>query len=232
MPRLAPPDRFRTLVSAATRVFIAQGYRRTQMADVADALGVAKGTLYLTVESKEALFDAAVRLADAAPEEVVPFGPLPLPTPPPGATLREVEKVVANEGVPPALAAALEGKRPRRGRTELEAILRELYAMLSRHRVGIKLIDRCASDYPELAGVWYRVARGSVVDALTRFLEVRARRGRLRRWPEPAVAARIVLETETYWAVHRHWDGSPRRIDDAVAEDTVIAFLVAALWQE
>jgi AcrR family transcriptional regulator len=34
------------------------------MADVAEALGVAKGTLYLCVESKEALFDAVLRYAD------------------------------------------------------------------------------------------------------------------------------------------------------------------------
>ena len=53
-----PPARFPDLIQAATRVFLAQGYRRTQMADVAAAMDAAKGTLYLYVESKEALFDA------------------------------------------------------------------------------------------------------------------------------------------------------------------------------
>jgi AcrR family transcriptional regulator len=53
MPRTIPAGRLEQLVECATRVFIDQGYRRTQMADVADALGVAKGTLYLCVESKE-----------------------------------------------------------------------------------------------------------------------------------------------------------------------------------
>jgi len=42
MPRTAPPDRLDRLVDVATRVFVEQGYRRTQMADVADALGVAE----------------------------------------------------------------------------------------------------------------------------------------------------------------------------------------------
>ncbi len=41
MARTIPEDRFETLISAATEVFIARGYRLTQMADVAEAVGVA-----------------------------------------------------------------------------------------------------------------------------------------------------------------------------------------------
>ena len=67
MARSIPDDRLARLVECATQVFITQGYRRTQMADVAKALGVAKGTLYLYVESKEALFDLVVRSADGRP---------------------------------------------------------------------------------------------------------------------------------------------------------------------
>ena len=37
--------------NAATDVFIERGYRQTQMADVARAMGVAKGTVYLYVVS-------------------------------------------------------------------------------------------------------------------------------------------------------------------------------------
>jgi len=57
MARKTPPNRLEQLVEHATRVFVEQGYRRTQIADVAAAMGVAKGTIYLCVESKEALFD-------------------------------------------------------------------------------------------------------------------------------------------------------------------------------
>ena len=64
MPRRRPDDKFQKVLDAAAAVFIEQGYRRTQMADVASAMGVAKGTLYLYVASKEALFDAALRYVD------------------------------------------------------------------------------------------------------------------------------------------------------------------------
>jgi len=62
--RRVPTDRIERLIECATEVFIDQGYRRTQMSDVASALGVAKGTLYLYVDSKEALFDLVARYAD------------------------------------------------------------------------------------------------------------------------------------------------------------------------
>src|SRR6185369_5159910 len=126
MARRVPDDRLEQLVDAATRVFIEQGYAKTQMADVATALGVAKGTVYLYVESKEALFDLVARYADAPrPFEKKPS--LPVRTPKPGATLRYVRERIAQSQVPPTLARALAGKRMDDARRELEAIVSELY---------------------------------------------------------------------------------------------------------
>jgi AcrR family transcriptional regulator len=64
MARHDPSTRLRELVRCATAVFIEKGYKDAQMDDVAEALGVAKGTLYVYVESKDALFDLVVRCAD------------------------------------------------------------------------------------------------------------------------------------------------------------------------
>src|SRR5438552_535128 len=111
MGRRRSNTRLVDLVEAATKVFIDQGYRRTQMSDVAEALGVAKGTLYLYVESKEALFDFVVRhVEDATSIEASP--PLPIPTPKRGATLRYVQDRLARE---PLVREIVEiaGRRPR-----------------------------------------------------------------------------------------------------------------------
>src|SRR5262245_33551080 len=140
MPRIIPDDRLARLVDCATEVFIAQGYRRTQMADVAKALGVAKGTLYLYVESKDALFDLVARCADQPhPFEKLP--PLPIRSPKPAATVRYIRERLAKQQVPAALTAALAAKRVTDPRAELETIVRELYDALSRNRHGIKLLD-------------------------------------------------------------------------------------------
>lgn len=52
--------RRRTILDAATRYFAARGFRDADVQEIADALGVGKGTVYRYFPSKEALFLAAV----------------------------------------------------------------------------------------------------------------------------------------------------------------------------
>src|SRR5688572_10010562 len=65
-PRGRPKDpalatrRRAAILDAAARVFAQRGYRDTNLQDVADALRVAKGTLYVYYPSREELFLAAV----------------------------------------------------------------------------------------------------------------------------------------------------------------------------
>ena len=229
MARRIPADRFHELIQAATAVFLEKGFQRTQMSDVAERLGVAKGTVYLYVGSKEALFEAALDHADA-PGRIATPAKLPIATPRPGATLREVRARIAAAGALPELAAALERRRVTDVRRELEGIVRELYAMLSSHRVGIKLIDRCAHDYPELASVWYGASgRVGLLASLERYLADRARRRALRPLRDVPATARMVLETAVYWAVHRHWDASPQEFDESSIEATTVDFITHAL---
>jgi AcrR family transcriptional regulator len=223
-----PAQRFQDLVEAATAVFITQGYRRTQMADVAEALGVAKGTLYLCVESKEALFDMALRYADA-PRPIAAPPVLPVPTPTRGRTLRYVQERLASDPASPTLRNALGCGRMRVGAEELAKIVRELHQAMARNRTGIKLVDRCAVEYPELAKVWFGQGRRALLAQLTTYIEGGIRLRRFRAVPDPAVAARLVMETLVFWAVHRHWDPAPQPVEPRVVEDTVVQMLVAAV---
>ena len=231
MARTVPDNRLARLVECATQVFIEQGYRRTQMADVARALGVAKGTLYLYVESKDALFDLVVRCADQdRPFETPPA--LPIRTPKPGATVKYVRERLAKNQMPAALTAALGRSRVPDPRAELEAIVRELYDALAHNRRGIKLLDRSAPDYPELAALWFEGARGGLLGRLGQYLKDRGRRRLLRPVPDAAVAARLIIETLVFWAVHRHWESHPQAVDESVAKETVVRFIVSALAKE
>jgi AcrR family transcriptional regulator len=228
MSRQIPEGRFDQLVDCATRVFVEQGYKRTQMADVAEAMGVAKGTLYLYVEGKEALFDLVCRQADLEPPRQIP-AKLPVPTPRPKATIDYIASRLAENGVPPTLASALERRRESDSRLELEAIVRELYDTLSRNRRGLKLLDRSAPDLPELASLWFEGARGGLFGLLGQYLERRIRAGLFRPVPDTTVAARLIIETVVFWAVHRYWDEHADPVSDDVAKDTVVQFVVSAL---
>src|SRR5262245_23225747 len=146
MARAIPPDRFVRLVDAATRTFIARGYRLTQVADVAEVLGVAKGTLYGYVESKEALFDASIRHADGhlAPP---PPAELPVRTPAPGATIAYIRQRLAAETKDMVLLQIVGRRRAiADARAELSAVVSDIYRRLARNRLAVKLIDRCAAE--------------------------------------------------------------------------------------
>ena len=224
MARRIPAHRFDDLVRGATGVFIEAGYARTQMADVAAAIGVAKGTLYGYVESKDALFALCLAFADAAQPIALPE-PLPLPTPPPGEIGRRVEEAVTREIRLPRLEAAMAQTNPADASGEVREIVGELFDLLHANRFGIKLLDRCM-DHPELQGLWQTRGREDVRAAIEGYLEARAGTGALRTFEDVRLGARMVIEICTTWAVHIHWDRAPATYDAALARANAIDFAV------
>ena len=231
MPRIIAPDRVEQLIRCATDLFIADGYRRAQMEDVAQALGVAKGTLYGYVDGKATLFDACVRCADGH-EPLPDPSRLPLQAPKPGSTVASVQARLLKEVTDLELLAALTREVSGSAVDELKSIISDLYTRMRRNRFGIKLVDRCAKDQPELAAVWFGQGRSGQNLALAQYLELRAAKGLLRRVPNSQVAARTVLETIAFWAVHRHWDPSPQSVDEASVQAAVVDQLLHGLIRE
>ena len=228
MPRRIPSDRFAQLIAVATKTFVERGYRMTQMSDIADELGIAKGTPYGYVESKEALFDAAVRFADGQTELPDP-ATLPLTTPAPGSTVDYVRRRLDAEARASLLASSLTHPLSSAGgRLEFERIVRDLYGRMARNRRALKLVDRCAVDHPELAAVWFEEGRWRQVSLLGGYFERGVAEGCLRAVPSVPIAARMVLETIALWVIHMPWDPSPRSFADADVENAVVDMVLHA----
>ena len=157
VPRTIPPQRFDELVRKATEDFIARGYRRTQMADIAEAVGVSKATLYLYVEGKDALFALCLRHANDPNALGLP-PELPVRTPPAGSTAARMSKRLDGAVGRPLLAAAIGRARADDIGEELRGILREFYTEMETNCRGIKLVDRCW-DHPELGSLWQERGR-------------------------------------------------------------------------
>ncbi|MCA9593897.1 MAG: TetR/AcrR family transcriptional regulator [Myxococcales bacterium] len=222
MSRKRPADRFDRLVATATRVFIESGgFARTQIDDVARALGVAKGTVYLYVESKEALFDLALRHADQSAPLAEPSD-LPVKTPVPGATRELVQARIREHGRFPTLTAALKVETPADVAQEVHAVLTEIYDTLYEGRVRIKLIATAARDVPDLAEAWFTQGRRRLNRRLARWIELRVKSGAFAPQPDATAAARMVSETLTWFAVHRHFEAAPEALDDAAARQTAL----------
>jgi len=230
MARKIPAHRFDDLVRNAIEVFIAHGYRHTQMADIAEAVGVSKGALYVYVESKDALFNLCLR-ESARTRPLETPAELPVPAPRAGELAAALKDELSRQSTLRSLVKALKQPRAADIRAELDEIFRELYTTMERQCRGIKLLDRC-SDHPEIADVWQTIGREAPRNRLADYMESRMRAGQVRHHPEPSLVARIALETLTTWAVHIRWDRNPQAFDPDVAREGAIDFVIRGLLDD
>jgi AcrR family transcriptional regulator len=231
--RQIPADRFAALIEAGTATFVAHGYRRTQMQDVAEAMGVAKGTVYAAVAGKDALLLACLRYADGIEPAPAPDA-WPLPRPGAGEfvalvsqRLSGVAELAIHQLTPAATDSATTDAA-----AELELVVTDLMRRLGRHQRAIKLVDRCAPEIPELAELWFGAGRADLVNRLRDHLTARAEQGLIRLTANPAhwdVVARTIVETCVLWAVHLRWDPAPTAFRTTRPDDE-IATVLAALF--
>jgi AcrR family transcriptional regulator len=233
MTRKRPDDRIARLVEIATEVFISsQGYQRTQMDEVARQLGVSKGSLYLYVESKEALFDLCVRYADDPDAVTRDEFSLPYKSAGGEEALGYVQVRLAQDPAFQEMIGILLTEESLEPARDLERLVRILYGALGRNRKSIKLIEAAASDHPNLSKIWYPNARGQLLEVLLPFVERHLLAGAFRPLTSAPIAARHLIETCTFWAVHRHWDPSPQSIDEDKLEDALVELVLRVFLKD
>jgi AcrR family transcriptional regulator len=209
------------------RVFVSQGYRAAQMADIAKEMGVSEAALYRYVDGKEALFRLVIR--EAFFLETIVDEDLPLSSPPFDVTLKEIREHIESIMPPPALQAALQRRRVRDPGAELEEIVRELFGLTAQTRRATDMIERSARELQSLAELVDVVLRRPLLEAMTAYISARTRARQLRATPDAAATARLVVETVTWFARHRMHDPDGAAISDTLAEETVVDVLVHAL---
>ena len=211
---------------AACEVFIAKGYRRALMTDVAERLQLSHALLYRHVESKEALLELAARYAmdqEADLEAVVP-----LATPPKGQVLELIRSWLAVHAAFPRLRAASERDPGGDAAAELAGIIDELYDFIEQNRLLLLLLESLAGDYPELGQGSVNQRKRSHIDRLAVFLGSRAASGGLRPLADPEIAAHFLAESVAWFAQHRKRDPDASLIDDERARGVVRGLLLAA----
>lgn len=220
--------RLQALGEAALGQFCRQGYERCQMADVARAMGVAVGTIYLYVEGKEALFDFAVRYAGSEGESLAWLEslPVPLPAPPPGATLEFLQEGFGRRAEWPVLTAALTRDEPDDALSELRKILAEQYRLIRRHQRVLALLMHSALEFPGLSRVFVEGLRDRLLHLLASYLERRARAGLLRPVVSFQATAAVMIQAIVWAHLQRPVDPTLGAIDDETLENSTLDLLV------
>ena len=216
VPRLTPTDRLPKLLDAAAAAFIEHGFVRTQMDDIAKRLGVSKGTIYRSLDSKEALFAAVVAWADRP--ELIPSAGLSMPDD--IVTLARTVMVDLTSAISALELTTIVSERRRIRRAEVVADEIEratigLFVVMRSRRAAIMVLDRCAAELPEHAPVWFGDGRYALVDLWAAYLALRSTA--INTDVERAIVARTIVEIITIWAVKMPWDQAPRPYGDDTA---------------
>ncbi|MDP2291530.1 MAG: helix-turn-helix domain-containing protein [Actinomycetota bacterium] len=213
MPRTTPPDRLSKLLDAAAAAFVEHGFQHTQMDDIADRLGVSKGTIYRAVDSKETLFAAVIAWGDT-PDQLPSDGLAPTGDATAVATAVATELADAVAGL--ELTTIVAGRSRLRSADafgdEIERVTAGLYQVMRSRRTAIMVLDRCACEIPELTAIWFGEGRYALVDLWHDYLTRRSTH--LTIDVDRAILARTIVELVTTWAVKMPWDPAPRPYPD------------------
>jgi AcrR family transcriptional regulator len=227
MSRIRPHDRIDKIADAATEIFIRNGYAPARISQIAERAKVGPGTIYLYAGGKEALYDLALRRAMEDP--TVWSLALPHPSPMPGAVADALWRCLQNAGHFPQLWLAAESPPPVDVAVEVQGIVRELYRWLYRYRRAIELVERTATDWPDVAQVFYRRFWRGGVRRVADYLARRVREGAIPSRGEGLAAGHLVVESLAWMAVHREWSPDGAMLPAGVAEAAAVALLVPAI---
>ena len=213
------------VADAAVKVFTDRGFRSAGISDVSAAMGLSHGALYTYVDSKRALLYLAL-LRVIRPDTVNALR-LPVTAPPPEEIVELLKAWAVEQASSPVLEAS-SGPGARLDDQDLGAIVDALYGFIERHRQALQLIARCAGDLPELAQWYYVQRRRTMVAQIREYLAREIRSGRMRPVPDLQAAARFIVETIAWFAMHRHGDPDSAMLGDDGCRRTVRHLLLAA----
>lgn len=220
--------RLRELAEAGLTVFCRAGYERCQMADVAKAMGVAVGTVYSYVESKEALFELVIRYSSEDQEGWLDALEIPVKTPPPGATIGFLREVFGATQWP-ALSAALDQAKAADPKAELEGVLREQYSLMRKHRRGLLLLMKSALEFPGMVEVFVLGLRARLLEGLSRYLHLRVKGGQFRQPDDVFATAAVITQTIAWSNLQRPLDPGLAMVSEEAAETAVVEMLAHGL---
>jgi AcrR family transcriptional regulator len=190
---------------------------------------MSSGSVFTYVESKEALFHLVFAHGFGLLEDALPT--LPLSTPAGGETVELIAQNLRKVPVP-RLRAALDDLHPKDVRSELEGIVEERYDMIAGLWPLLAVIERSASDLPDLEAFYFDRLRVRYFAQLARYIEARSEAGYFRPVNDPTLTARVINESVSWFAWKRHEGRDAHLYAEAGVRSNLVEFMCAALLEK
>lgn len=209
--------KFETIIHSAATVFAHWGLHRTKIQDIAAHAKVAAGTVYLYADSKDALFDLALRFGMGQDisnlnESGVPY------TASRQATYQWLESVANLDDLLPDF------HEPKLFELSLDQLFGNLFDFLNQHRFAIRIVERSAHEWNDLATLFFDQIRDPVIHRIGARL---ARESDQWTPDELEAMSRLVGGAIAFSAVHRFFEGGkPDTTEKSIYKKAVVQSLV------
>lgn len=187
-------QRIREIADAATRLFLQQGYAKTQISHIAKAVGVSVGTIYLDFAGKKEIMHFILKCT---------VDPLFME--------RDFERPITDD-----LFAGLENEIislfEKTGRDfsahleadmdnyDFEALISDAFDILSQYAVGCLFIEKNQFDFRNLADS-YIAYRKQFLDTMIRYIRIFIKQGTVRPMEHLELSTTLIIETLSWWAM-------------------------------
>lgn len=187
-------QRIQVIADVATRLFLQQGYAKTQICHIAKEAGVSVGTIYLDFTGKKEIMHFILKC-----------------TVDPSFANQEFKRPITDD-----LFAGLEneiidvfqksektfemhlGDRP--GEYSFEELISDAFDILAQYAVGCLFIEKNQYDFKNLAG-HYKIYRKHFFDTMSKYISFFISQGTVRSLEHPDLAVVMMIEILSWWAM-------------------------------
>lgn len=218
-------QRMKDIADAATRLFLRQGYAKTQISHIAKAVGVSVGTIYLDFAGKKEIMHFILKS-----------------TVDPGFADREFERPLTDD-----LFAGLDGEimalfeqsgndfaahlQSGGAGYDFETLISDAFDILSRYAVGCLFIEKNQFDFPALARS-YLTYRRQFFDTMLGCIRIFIEQGTVRPLEHLELSTTLIIEMLSWWAMDiRYTSFETKEISADLAKQICMDNIIAAYKQ-
>lgn len=187
-------QRIKDIADAATRLFLQQGYAKTQISHIAKAVGVSVGTIYLDFTGKKEILHFILKC-----------------TIDPAFVEREFERPITDDlfiGLDSEIIALFQksgedfASHLQNGMADydLEDLISDAFDILSRYAVGCLFFEKNQFEFQNLAQ-HYVAYRKQFLETMTRYIRMLIEMGTVRPLEHLELSTTLIIEILSWWAM-------------------------------